>query len=59
MMERCEDVIEGSEVIVVGLPDKRIIELLYSRCKAEQIILDLSGAVDRNKIVGKYYGLCW
>jgi GDP-mannose 6-dehydrogenase len=59
MMERCEDVIEGSEVIVVGLPDKRIIELLYSRCKAEHIILDLSGAVDRNKIVGKYYGLCW
>lgn len=59
MADRCEDVIEGSEVVVVGLPDKRITEMLYSKCRKDQIILDLTGAADRGKISGKYYGLCW
>jgi len=59
MSDRCEDVIKGSEVIVVGLPDKRITETLYSQCRKDQIILDLTGVADRSKISGKYYGLCW
>ena len=59
MVERCEDVIDRTEIIVAGLPDKRILEVLYSRCKPDQIILDLVGAVDGSKIKGKCYGLCW
>ena len=59
MKERCEEVIEGSEVVVVGLPDKPVMEILYSKCRADHIILDLVGIVDESKIPGKYYGLCW
>ena len=33
MLDRCEEVIERSEVIVAGLPDKRIMEILYSSCR--------------------------
>lgn len=59
MKDRCEEVLEGAEVIVVGLPDRQIVEILYSKCRPDQIVLDLVGTVDKGKISGKYYGLCW
>jgi GDP-mannose 6-dehydrogenase len=59
MKERCEEVIEGSEVVVVGLPDKQIMEVLYSKCRPDHIVLDLVGVVNKSKIAGKCYGLCW
>jgi len=59
MKDRCEDVIEESEVVVVGLPDKETIKILYSRGRSDQAVLDLVGTVDKSKIAGKYYGLCW
>jgi len=59
MVDKCEDVIEGSPVIILGLPDKEIVEKLYQNCKKDQIVFDLVGIVDTSKIPGDYSGVCW
>ena len=59
MVDKCEDVIEGSPVIILGLSDKEIAEKLYQNCKKDHIIFDFVGTVDKSKILGDYRGLCW
>ena len=59
MLDRCEDVIERSRVIILGLSDRNMAEKLYHNCRKDHIIFDFAGVVNRSNILGDYYGICW
>jgi GDP-mannose 6-dehydrogenase len=54
-----EAVIESSEVLLVGLNDKRTIESLKRLVRPEQEVVDLVGIGDTSGLAGQYRGLCW
>lgn len=59
MVDRCEEAVTGSEVIIVGLADREIIDVLSSTSTASHIVVDLVGAKCKERITGTYHGLCW
>ena len=59
MCDRVEDLIERSQVLVVGLQDKLLLDKLYAMCRKDHFVLDLVGIADREKILGQYRGVCW
>lgn len=59
MTNEHEKIIEGSRIIIIAQNDRIFIEALYSLCKKDHIILDLTGSVDPSKIKGTYRGICW
>jgi GDP-mannose 6-dehydrogenase len=54
-----EDVINESDVLVVGLSGPEVAECLASMCKREQILLDLVNLPNRASIHSIVHGLCW
>ena len=54
-----EDVIRESEVLVVGLSDPVIQQALASKCRGDQIVIDLVRLPNRESIPAKVDGLCW
>ncbi|NDP38233.1 MAG: UDP-glucose/GDP-mannose dehydrogenase family protein, partial [Rhodoferax sp.] len=54
-----EGVIEESEVLVVGLADRTVFDTLASRCRPDQVVLDLVNVPNRAAIRAKVEGLCW
>jgi GDP-mannose 6-dehydrogenase len=54
-----EGVIDESEVLVVGLADQVIFDTLASRCRPDQVVLDLVNLPNRAAIRAKVEGLCW
>jgi GDP-mannose 6-dehydrogenase len=54
-----EGVIDGSEVLVVGLADQAVFDILASRCRPDQVVLDLVNLPNRAAIRAKVEGLCW
>ncbi|MGH7399610.1 MAG: nucleotide sugar dehydrogenase [Candidatus Rokuibacteriota bacterium] len=54
-----EGVIAESEVLVVGLNDPRIFEILEKHTRDDQLILDLVRLPRPQVLRGKYSGLCW
>lgn len=54
-----EGVIDESEVLVVGLADQVVFDTLASRCRPDQVVLDLVNLPNRAAIRAKVEGLCW
>ena len=54
-----EEVIETSEVLIVGLHGAAINRSLAAHCRADQWILDLVNMPDRATIRSRVEGLCW
>jgi GDP-mannose 6-dehydrogenase len=54
-----EGVIDESEVLVVGLADQAVFDTLASRCRPDQVVLDLVNLPNRATIRAKVEGLCW
>ncbi len=52
-------VIAESELLVVGLGDRRVCAALIDHVQADQIVLDLVNLSDRDELRGHYVGLCW
>lgn len=54
-----EDVIDGAEVLVVGLTGKAVFDMLAQRSRPDQTLLDLVNLPNRAAIRAKVEGLCW
>lgn len=54
-----DEVIDGSEVLVVGLSTAEVAERLAQRCRPDQIVLDLVNLRGRERLAGQVVGLCW
>ena len=54
-----DDVIDQSDVLVVGLAGASIAQALAQKVKPGQTVIDLVGLRDRSTIRGNYVGLCW
>jgi len=54
-----ETVIDESEVLVAGLADQAVFDTLASRCRPDQVVLDLVNLPNRATIRAKVEGLCW
>lgn len=59
MKPSVEEVIDGAEVIIVGLGDKALLEAVRTRAKPGQIVLDLVGMKDTEGLAAEYHGACW
>ena len=59
MREDIESVISESDVLVVGLSDKKIFEALGRHVREDQLVLDLVNIPRREALRGKVVGLCW
>jgi len=58
----CDDlgeVVDASEVLVVGLKGEAVRDTLAARCRPEQMLLDLVRLPDRGRYRARYHGLCW
>jgi GDP-mannose 6-dehydrogenase len=54
-----EALIAESDVLIVGLSDASTFEALEQHVRENQIVLDLVGLPQREKLRGKVVGLCW
>ncbi len=52
-------VIAESELLVVGIGDKRVGAALAENGRADQTVLDLVNLPERATLPGRYVGLCW
>jgi GDP-mannose 6-dehydrogenase len=59
MREHIEEVIAESDLLVVGLSDKRTFEALAKHVRADQLVLDLVNIPRTTPIRGQVAGLCW
>jgi GDP-mannose 6-dehydrogenase len=59
MREDIESVISASDILVVGLSDPRIFEVLARHVREDQTVLDLVNIPRRETLRGKVMGLCW
>ena len=59
MVDDCEEMIRNSEVLVVGLNDKVIVDLIHKIVRAEQIVLDLVNIPEHETLDCDYRGVCW
>ena len=49
----------GAEVVVVGLGDKHLMEIVHTLVTEDQMVLDLVDIPDHHKLKGDYRGVCW
>ena len=54
-----DEVIDTSEVLVVGLSGPEVADRLAARCRPDQVVLDLVDLRGREQIAAKVVGLCW
>ncbi len=54
-----ESVVAQSEVLIVGLNDKKTIERLKPLARPDQLVVDLVNIGDRSGLQAQYIGLCW
>jgi GDP-mannose 6-dehydrogenase len=59
MSDSVEKVIDGAEVVVVGLSDRPLLEQVRKRVAAHQLVVDLVGIAGRDTLPGAYFGACW
>jgi len=60
LLERDIDaVIEGAEVLVVGLNGPEVAAALAARCRPGQIVLDLVNLPEPRRLAAEVIGLCW
>jgi GDP-mannose 6-dehydrogenase len=53
------EVVEASELLVVGLNDRATVDGLKRCVRADQTVLDVVHIADRQGLAGNYVGLCW
>jgi len=56
---KLEDVVERSDVLVVGLNDKRTLEHLKRLVRPQHKVVSLVDIGDRSGLAGSHAGLCW
>ena len=54
-----EDVINSSDVLVVGLTGAAVSQKLASLCRPDQVVVDLVNLPNPSAIPAKVHGLCW
>jgi GDP-mannose 6-dehydrogenase len=59
MSDSCETLVEQSDVIVLGLSDPALIDVLLTRSREDQLVLDLVGLPQRADLKAEYRGVCW
>ncbi len=59
MKERCEEVIRGSEILVVDLRQPAVLEQVCAHSRDEQVIVDAVNIPGRERPRGRCRGLCW
>ncbi len=59
MVDDCEEMIKNSEVVIVGLNDKELIDLIHKNIRSAQIVFDLVNIPDSDKLNCDYRGICW
>ncbi len=60
MCSSVKELIDKSDIIIVGNYSEEFKEALTSDVKENQVIIDLIRIVDtHDKIKAKYYGICW
>jgi len=59
MRDNCEEIIENSDILIVGLSDKPLLEMLHAKCRADHYVIDLVGMSDGDTLKGTYQGICW
>jgi GDP-mannose 6-dehydrogenase len=59
MRSDLESVVAESEVLVVGLAEPRIFEVLKRSVREDHIVVDLVNIPERETLRGHYLGLCW
>jgi GDP-mannose 6-dehydrogenase len=59
MRESVEELIRGSEVLVVALGTEPVVRALRAGCRADQFLLDLVNLRGRESLPCTYRGVCW
>lgn len=59
MRDRCQDVIEGTQIVIMGLNDAALMEELYRHVRDDQLVVDLVNIPHRDRLRGAYQGACW
>jgi len=59
MVNDCEEMIRNCDVLVVGLNDKALVDLIHKAVRPEQIVLDLVNIPEYDKLDCDYRGICW
>ncbi|MEE9355072.1 MAG: nucleotide sugar dehydrogenase [Methylococcaceae bacterium] len=59
MVDDCEELIRNCEVLVVGLNDKALVDLIHRTVRPEQIVLDLVNIPEHETLDCDYRGICW
>lgn len=59
MKDRCEDLLEAAQVIIIGLADPDLLECLSKGLREDHFVLDLVGIPDGAKLGARYRGVCW
>ena len=59
LRENIREVINDSELLLVGLNDSRTLDLLRKHVSDDHVVIDLVGIPDRGRMGGHYAGLCW
>jgi hypothetical protein len=59
MTESCTTLLKRSDVVIVGLNDREILEDLYRSPRDDQFVLDLVNIPEPHRVRGRYRGVCW
>ena len=50
---------QASDLLVLGMNDRRMVEDLRGQVRPDQMVVDLAGIPDGRSLRGEYVGLCW
>jgi GDP-mannose 6-dehydrogenase len=59
MTDSCAKLLQRSEIVVVGLNDRDVLDALYAGTHDGQLILDLVNISEPERVRGRYQGVCW
>ena len=59
MCSTLEEIVKESDVVIIGLGSADLISQLAGALRTDQIVLDLVNAPGRERIPGRYRGVCW
>lgn len=59
MTDDCEHLVADADVLIVGLNDRPVLDLLYRAVRPEQLVFDLVKIPEPKRIRGRYQGVCW
>jgi GDP-mannose 6-dehydrogenase len=59
MCSNLSEMVSPSDIVIVGLGDKRLLAQLTPLTRDDQLVLDLVNVPDRSAMRGRYQGICW